>query len=294
MNARDTLTSKLKITPYSPSVGAVIEGVDLSKPVSDGVLHAMRAALCDYGVIFIRDQHISPEQHLAFARRWAPIDINRFFAHAPGHPEIAQVLKEPDQKKNIGGDWHTDHSYDLVPAMGSMLLARETPPTGGDTLFASMTAAFDALSLGLKKTLRTLRAVHSSKHVFGAAAEYVKAGDLKGRIGNASKVTQDVVHPVVIKHPDSGREVLYINSAFTIRFEDWTAKESEALLETLYLHASRPEFTCRFQWQEGTLAFWDNRSTWHYALNDYQGSRRLMHRIPVQGSPIEGSVLLEQ
>jgi taurine dioxygenase len=289
MNARENLSQDLKVTPYSPTVGALVDGLDLSRPFSDDNMLQLRAALRDYGVIFIRDQKITPEQHLAFARRWAPIDINRFFAAVPNYPEIAQVLKEPEQKTNIGGGWHTDHSYDLVPAMGSILLARETPPSGGDTLFASMSAAFDALSPGLKQTLRTLRAVHSSKHVFGAAAGYAKLADLQGRIGNTAKVTPDVVHPVVIRHPESGREVLYVNSAFTIRFEGWTASESEALLNTLYEHASRPEFSCRFQWSVGTIAFWDNRSTWHYALNDYHGSRRLMHRITVQGAPIEGS-----
>ncbi len=291
MNARNHELQGLKVTPYSACVGAVIEGIDLRKPVGDVAMQQMRTALCDYGVIFIRDQKITPEQHIAFAKRWAPIDINRFFAAVAGYPEIAQVLKEPEQKTNIGGGWHTDHSYDLVPAMGSMLLARETPPTGGDTLFANMAAAFDALSPGLQRTLRTMRAVHSSKHVFGEQGGYDKQPEFKGRIGNTAKVTPDVVHPVVIKHPDSGREVLYVNSAFTIRFEDWTALESEALLQTLFNHASCPEFSCRFQWSEGTLAFWDNRSTWHYALNDYHGARRLMHRITVQGSAIQGSTL---
>jgi taurine dioxygenase len=292
MNARDKTAQSLKVTPYSPCVGAVIEGIDLSQPVSDDAMQQMRAALSDHGVIFLRDQKITPEQHIAFAKRWAPIDINRFFAAVPGYPEIAQVLKEPGQKTNIGGGWHTDHSYDLVPAMGSMLLARETPLSGGDTLFANMAAAFDALSPGLQRTLRTMRAVHSSKHVFGEQGGYAKQAEFKGRIGNTTKVTPDVVHPVVIKHPDSGREVLYVNSAFTVRFEDWSESESAGLLQTLYQHASRPEFSCRFQWSEGSLAFWDNRSTWHYALNDYHGARRLMHRITVQGSAIEGSAPL--
>jgi taurine dioxygenase len=285
--------TSLRVTRYSACLGAWIDGVDLTQAVSDTDMLQMRAALCDHGVIFLRDQKISPEQHLAFAKRWAPIDINRFFSAVPGHPEIAQVLKEPNQKTNIGGGWHTDHSYDLAPAMGSMLLARQTPPSGGDTLFANMAAAFDALSPGLKRTLRTMRAVHSSKHVFGKAAGYHKLADLEGRMGNAERVPPDIAHPVVIKHPDSGREVLYVNPAFTVGFEDWTATESDALLQTLYQHASRPEFSCRFQWAEGSIAFWDNRSTWHYALNDYHGSRRLMHRITVQGSAIEGSSLLE-
>lgn len=189
MNARDNGPKSLKVTPYSPCVGAVIEGIDLREPVSDDALQQMRAALSDHGVIFIRNQQIPPEQHIAFAKRWAPIDINRFFAAVPGYPEIAQVLKEPEQKTNIGGGWHTDHSYDLVPAMGSMLLAKETPPSGGDTLFANMAAAFDALSQGLQRTLRTMRSVHSSKHVFGERGGYAKQAELKGRIGNVTKAT---------------------------------------------------------------------------------------------------------
>ena len=257
-------------------------------------MQTLRAALRDHGVIFFREQRLTPEQHIEFARQWADIDVNRFFTPVPGYPEIAEVRKEPDQVTNIGGGWHTDHSYDLEPAMGSILLARELPPRGGDTLFASMTAAFDALSPGLKRMLRGMSAVHSSQHVFGARSGYSKNPEIKGRIGNADKVTADVVHPVVIRHPESGREVLYVNSAFTLRFEDWTAQESEPLLQYLYRHASKPEFTCRFQWSEGAIAFWDNRSTWHYALNDYHGNRRLMHRITVRGSAIGGSHWLDQ
>lgn len=189
MNARENLSQDLRITPYSPTVGALVDGLDLSRPFSDDNMLQLRAALRDFGVIFIRDQKITPEQHITFAQRWAPIDINRFFAAAPNYPEIALVLKEPEQKTNIGGGWHTDHSYDLVPAMGSMLLAKETPPSGGDTLFANMAAAFDALSQGLQRTLRTMRSVHSSKHVFGERGGYAKQAELKGRIGNVTKAT---------------------------------------------------------------------------------------------------------
>jgi taurine dioxygenase len=283
----------LRVTPFSPAVGAVIEGIDVAATCSEHDLQVMREALKTYGVIFIPGQTLTPTQHIDFAKRWNKIDINRFFTAVPGHPEIAEVRKEPEQKTNIGGGWHTDHSYDLVPAMGSILLARETPPSGGDTLFASMSAAFEGLSSGLQQTLRGLRAVHSARHVFGREGAYEKSGDAAGRIGNRNLRMVDVVHPVIIKHPDSGREVLYVNPAFTLRFEGWTVSESEPLLNCLFQHASRPEFSCRFQWREGTIAFWDNRATWHYALNDYQGARRLMHRITVQGTPIEGSALLE-
>jgi taurine dioxygenase len=275
----------IRVVPLSAYVGAEIGGVDLAAPVPDPVMAEIRDAFGEYGVVFFRDQPLTPEQHVAFAERFAPIDINRFFATVPGYPMIAEVRKEPEQQRNIGGGWHTDHSYDEAPALGSMLYAREVPQTGGDTLFASMYAAYDALSDGLKATLDGLRACHSSRHVFGPEA-MSRRGDLNGRIGNAELATQDAVHPVVIRHPETGRRALYVNPGFTLRFEGWTDEESRPLLEYLYRHAARPEFTCRFRWREGSLALWDNRSTWHFALNDYHGERRLLHRITIQGTPL--------
>ncbi len=271
----------LTLEPTSGAVGVEIHGIDLGATLDDATVAAIGSALADHGVVFFRDQHISPEQHLAFASRFGPINVNRFFRSVPGHPEIAEVRKEPDQTVNIGGGWHTDHSYDQIPALGSVLLARELPPTGGDTLFASMSLAFEALSSGLRDTLRSLRAVHSSRHVFGARSNYqAETGD---RLGNPELATQDAVHPVVVRHPGTGREILYVNPAFTTHIEGWTVAESQPLLGMLYAHAQRPEFQTRFTWAEGSVAFWDNRSTWHYALNDYQGQRRLMHRITVEG-----------
>ena len=275
----------IRVMPLSAHLGAEIGGVDLTAPVSDQAMTEIRHAFGEYGVVFFRDQPLTPEQHLAFAERFAPIDINRFFATVPGYPMIAEVRKEPEQQRNIGGGWHTDHSYDEAPALGSMLYAREVPQTGGDTLFASMYAAYDALSDGLKAMLEGLRACHSSRHVFGAEA-VARRGDLNGRIGNPELATQDAVHPVVIRHPQTGRKALYVNPGFTLRFAGWTDEESRPLLDYLYRHAVRPEFTCRFRWREGSLALWDNRSTWHFAVNDYHGERRLLHRITIQGTPL--------
>jgi taurine dioxygenase len=276
---------RLDITPTSGALGAIIEGIDLSEPLEDADIAELRGALNDHGVIFFRDQTLTPEQHIAFAERFGSIDVNRFFKAAPGYPQVAEVRKEAGQKTNIGGGWHTDHSYDQVPALGSILLARETPTRGGDTLFACMNRAYEALSDGLKRTLEGLRAVHSSRHVFGEKSSYAKdAGD---RLSNADAATQDAVHPVVLRHPESGKKILYVNSGFTTHFVGWTAEESAPLLRYLYEHASRPEFQYRFQWQDGSIAFWDNRSTWHYAVNDYRGERRLMHRITIAGRPLE-------
>jgi len=272
------LGNHIAVRPLAGAVGAEIAGLDLSEPLSDASQRAVRQALASFGVVVFRDQVLTPDQHIARARQFGAINVNRFFAHAPGYPEIALVVKEPEQTKNVGGGWHTDHSYDEIPALGSMLYAREVPPAGGDTLFTSMYAAYDGLSDGLKQTLAGLRALHSSRHVFG-----VKRPGMEGRIGNADLATQDAVHPVVITHPESGRRALYVNPGFTLRFDGWTDEESKPLLDFLYRHAARPEFTCRLRWQAGSLAFWDNRSTWHYALNDYQGERRLMHRITIEG-----------
>lgn len=265
------------------AVGAIVSGVDLSQLDNDA-LAELKKAYSEHSVLFFRDQNLTPEQHIAFAERWGEINVNRFFTPVADHPRIAEVRKEQGQQFNIGGGWHTDHSYDEIPAMGSILYAREVPPVGGDTLFASTCAAYDTLSEGLKETLAGLRAVHSSRHVFGTNAP--RPAEMDNRFGNAEAAVQDVVHPVVITHPLSGRKSLYVNPGFTLHFEGWTTEESQSLLEYLYRHIGRPEHSYRFQWQAGSLAFWDNRATWHWAVNDYHGHRRLMHRITLEGVPI--------
>ncbi len=279
----------LTITPLS-GVGAEITGVDLAGDLPEATFAAIRGAFADHGVIFFRGQNLTEDDHIAFARRWAPININRFFAAHPAHPEIALVTKEEAQKDNIGGGWHTDHSYDAIPAMGSILVARELPASGGNTLFSSMYAAYDALSDGFKAMLGSLSAVHSARHVFGASPDtaYNRTDAGGGRIGNAdvAETLADVVHPVVITHPLSGRKALYVNPAFTLRFDGWTAEESMPLLQQLYAHCMNPAFVQEFVWRPGSIAFWDNRATWHFARNDYHGHRREMHRITLEGEPL--------
>lgn len=272
----------IDVRELSPAVGAEIHGVDLSRPVGAAQFSEIRRAFHDHGVIFFRDQELTPEQHLAFAKAWGAININRFFRPVDGYPEIAEVRKEAHQANNIGGSWHTDHSYDEIPAMGSVLYAREVPETGGDTLFAGMHHAYEALSDGMKTMLGSLRAVHSSRHVYGEGKNSSRP-DTEGRTGNPELATQDAIHPVVLRHPDTGRAGLYVNPVFTVRIEGWSMEESKPLLEYLYDHAAKPEFVCRFRWRRGSLAVWDNRATWHYAANDYAGQARLMHRITVEG-----------
>jgi len=271
------------VTRAGPMVGALIGNVDLAQPLSDRNLAILRQALAEHGVIFFRDQELSEDQHIAFASRFGPININRFFQPVDGYPQIAEVRKEPEHKQNIGSVWHADHSYDRAPALGSVLYARLVPKIGGDTLFVNMGAVYESLSPGLRRVLEGLRAVHSSRHVFGKPRD---EKEWAGRIGKAELATQDVVHPMVIRHPDSGRQILYVNPDFTVGIEGWSVGESQALLDYLYAQAQRPEFQYRFQWRRGSLAFWDNRATWHLALNDYHGQRRLMHRITIEGVPL--------
>ena len=275
-------SSLLDIKPIAGMVGAEIHGVNLNEHISKEQFADIKSAFGEYGVIFFRDQNLSPEKEIAFARRWGEININRFFTSVEDYPEIAMVLKEPDQKKNIGGNWHTDHSYDTEPALGSILFAHEVPKSGGDTVFASMYSAYETLSDGLKQTLEGMSARHSSRHVFGSTRAD-REDDTVGRIKNSEAANQDAVHPVVITHPETKRKALYVNPGFTLGFEGWTDAESKPLLEYLYAHATRPEFTCRFDWKPGSIAFWDNRATWHFAINDYHGEKRLMHRITIEG-----------
>src|SRR5262249_49073729 len=245
--------SRFEVRPTSGALGAELLGIDLSESLDAEGAAEIRQALNEHGVVFFRDQNLSPEQHVAFAERMGTININRFFKTVPGYPQIAEVRKEPAQTTNIGGGWHTDHSYDQIPALGSVLLAREVPARGGDTMFACMAQAYDALSAGLKRTLKGLRAVHSSRHVFGVASHAANP-ERKDRLQNPELATQAAVHPVVIRHPETGRPTLYVNAAFTTHFEGWTAEESKPLLEFLYRHAARPEFQTRFKWEEGSIA----------------------------------------
>ena len=277
------LQSRVQAKPIGAHVGVEFEDIDLNQ-LDDADFAVMRDALAEHGLVFVRDQQLTPEQHIAFARRWGAIDVNNYFPANGGYAEIAEVRKAETQTTNIGGGWHTDHSYDQVPAMGSILLARETPPSGGDTLFASMSAAFGSLSDGLKATLRTMRAVHSADHIYSKDGIYSKtdqAADLKGH-----DMRTRAVHPVIIRHPRTGREILYVNPAFTLHFEGWTREESMPLLTYLYQVGMREEFQCRVRWTPGSIAIWDNRSTWHHAVNDYHGHRRLMHRITISGEPL--------
>lgn len=282
----DITFSSIEVTPLEPCVGAEIGGVDLSQPVDTAQFEDIRKALGHYGVIFFRDQNLSPADHLRFAKAFGEININRFFHSVEGFPEIANVQRQPDEKGATGWYWHTDHSYDQIPAMGSVFAAREIPPVGGDTLFAGMAAAYEALSPGLQAVLEGLEAWHTDQ-VCPEVADARLHATFGDRLPGLADAGVRAKHPVVISHPISGRKVLYVNSGFTECIDGWTVAESRALLDFLYDHATQPQFTYRHRWTVGDVAFWDNRATWHCALDDCFGYRRVLHRITVEGEPLK-------
>jgi taurine dioxygenase len=273
----------MQVTPTSEHVGALVSDIDITE-LTDGDVAALDQAWAAHGVLFFRDQTLTEDEHIEFAERFSTIDINKFFTPVGSHPQIAQVLKEADQELNVGGGWHTDHSYDQVPARGSILVARDLPNAGGETRFLSVGAAYDSLSAGLQATLDGLQAHHSNEHVFGKNAGYEDDDD---RFHNP-EATGGAVHPVVITHPMTGRRLLYVNFAFTTHFVGWTPEESQPLLNYLYEHVANGPFSYEFEWEPGSIAMWDNRSTWHWALNNYAGHRRLMHRITLAGDELSG------
>lgn len=277
------MEGKLQITPMAPRCGVEISGIQLSN--ADGeTMEAIKQAIYVNGVAVFRDQQFSPDDHIAFAKRWGGIDINNYFPLNEAHPEIALVRKSAEQSTNIGGAWHTDHSYDQIPAMGSVLVARLLPPSGGDTLYAHMGAAYDSLPDDLKDEIEGLEAFHTADHVYKADGLYAQTdmgNDLRGQ-----DLKTGAVHPIVIRHPHTGQKLLYVNSAFTINIVGRTREESMPLLQRLFDAAVMPDNQCRVEWRDGTVAIWDNRTTWHNAMNDYQGYAREMHRITLSGEAL--------
>jgi taurine dioxygenase len=274
----------LRVTPIAGALGAEVAGVELSEDLSEKAIGEIRQALLDHLVICFRDQELTPAQQIAFGRRFGPLNIHPHYRPLDGHPEILPVLKEKTDKRNIGGAWHSDVTFLERPAMGSLLYALEVPSKGGDTMFANQYLAYEALSEGMKAMLDGLTAVHSDA-ILSRPENKAKANALRSTKLKQEEVVeeQESEHPVVRTHPESGRKALFVNGAFTVRFKDMNVEESRPLLDYLFRHAVRPEFTCRIRWRKGSLVFWDNRAVQHYALNDYPGERREMHRVTVEG-----------
>jgi len=271
---------RITVSPIAGALGAEIAGVNLADELDDGVVAEIRRAWLAHLVVFFRDQTLDGDRFMAFARRiGTPVEYP-FVRGLDTHPRIIAVTKLPHETVNFGGIWHSDTAYLAEPPMATLLLAREIPPVGGDTMFANMYAAYEALSPAMRAMLQPLRAINSS-----ALADVSKTREDRLRDASASDESDvyEASHPVLRTHPETGRKALYVNVAHTARLDGMTEEESRPLLGFLFRHQVQPEFTCRFRWQVGSLALWDNRCAQHNPVNDYHGWRRVMHRITLQG-----------
>ena len=271
----------IDIRPISGALGAEIYGVDLAQPLNNTVIKAIHKAFLDHLVVFFRDQSIEPDHQIAFAKRFGKLVEYPLLKGLDKFPEIVPVIKLPEETSNFGGLWHSDTTYLKTPPMGAILVARELPPVGGDTLFANMYLAYETLSDGMRALLDKLVGINSSAK---ARVTQTRRNQMKTAAKESSEVELIAEHPVVRTHPETGRKALYINYGHTLRFKGMTDAESEPLLNFLYSHQTRPEFTCSFRWYPGSIAFWDNRCTQHNPINDYHGFKRVMHRVTIAGS----------
>jgi taurine dioxygenase len=275
----------LEVNRIAGTLGAEVAGVDLSRPLEAEVMAEIRQALLDNLVIFFRDQSLAPDQQLSFARRWGDIHLHPYMAGMDDFPEVLEIRKTPADKKNFGGSWHSDQMFTAKPAMGTMLYAKEVPSAGGDTLFTNQYLAYEALSEGMRVMLDRLKGVsrgdNFSSHDGKTRREFY-ADKLSMTVKDPGNTQTVTTHPLVRTHPETGRKALYVGGHLH-KFEDMTETESRPLIDFLMQHSTRPEFTCRFRWQTGSLAFWDNRCTQHFAVNDYPAETRIMHRVTICG-----------
>lgn len=270
------------VSPIAGALGAEIGGVDLARPLGDDTTAAIRRALLRHLVVFFRDQDLTPARLVAVARQFGTPIPYPYVKGLSEEPLVIPVVKREHETVNFGGLWHSDTAYLERPPLGTVLYAREVPDYGGDTLFANMYLAWEALSDGMKAMLAGLRAVNASDI---AAAKATRPGGA----GGAPREILSATHPVARLHPETGRVALYVNRAHTRRFAGFADDESAPLLQYLFAHQTRPEFTCRFRWTPGALAFWDNRCAQHNPVNDYHGKRRAMLRVTLQGDRPAGA-----
>jgi taurine dioxygenase len=275
-----TRANHLAVAPLGPVIGAVVSGLDLRDDHADAVIDDSRAALLAHKVLFFEDQDLNPAQQRDFARRFGELHTHPLYPGEDGAPEIMVVDNHPENPTD-NDHWHTDVTFLERPAMGAILHARQLPPSGGDTLWASMTAAWQALSPSLRSYLETLSAVHDLAYAFADSNAASAAG--RERYEKARLENPPVIHPVARTHPETGETALFVNSAFTARIKGLRREESRALLDFLFRHVQKPDFAVRWRWRQGAVAFWDNRCTQHYAVNDYLPHRRVMTRATIFG-----------
>jgi alpha-ketoglutarate-dependent taurine dioxygenase len=273
-------SNTIRIDPIAGALGAEVDGVDLGRPLGGETVTLLRRALLDHLVLFFRDQDLTPETLLAAARQFGtPIEYP-FVRGIEGYPEVIEVAKLENERVNFGGVWHSDTTYLDAPPMGTLLLAKEVPPVGGDTIFANMYLACETLSDGMRAMLERLTGISNSAK---ADASRTREDRIRSAPKDGGNRVLEAEHPVLRTHPETGRKALYVNVAHTVRFGGMTEAESAPLLRYLFEHQTRPEFTCQFRWRPGSLAFWDNRAAQHNAINDYPGHRRIMHRVTLAG-----------
>lgn len=268
-------------------IGAEVGGVDLSSDLSESCMSEVRSAWLDHGFLIFRDQNLSPAAQAGFAKNFGELDVYPFMQAVDEHPNVIPIIKEPDAEMNFGGGWHTDTSYLANPPKGTALYAVEVPDEGGDTLFADCAAAFNDLSSGMKSFLLQQTGIYSPKLVHGASGDYASVA-AKKNLGNAYGGDQgfaegEVEHPLIRTHDESGVQSIYCGMFHTHRIKGWTREESLPLFKFLNQHLTQEKYVSRCKWRDGSLVLWDNRRLFHNALNDYQGKRRHMHRVIIQG-----------
>jgi len=276
---RDLRVESLTLTPLTPTIGAEVAGVDLTAPLAAATLSALRAALLEWKVLFFRDQELTTEQHLAFARNFGPLEIHPFAPHKAGFPEVLAITHDRESRGREN-TWHSDVTWREEPSLGSILRAIEVPSVGGDTLFADMAAAFEGLGADIKSEIEGKVAVHDFAHFRKGLR---RAGKSEAQIEAFNERYPKVEHPVVRTHPETGKKALYVNAAFTQHIVGLPPERSAELLRLLYAQAAIPEYQCRFRWEKHSIAFWDNRASQHYAVSDYWPAVRRMERVTVVG-----------
>ena len=278
----------LQVRPLTPIIGAVIEGIDLGAPPDDEQIREVHAALMAHRVVFFRDQRLTPAQQSRLASRFGRLRVAQkaAFDVSEEAPEVAVLLNDRERAPNVN-HYHADGIFRRIPEFGAMLYAVETPAAGGDTIFVNTQAAYEALSPGMRAYLDGKTACNDFMKLHGSPAKARSwQGDNAARMARMREQNPPVVHPMVRTHPVTGGKSLWISESFTTHVLDVPAAESLGLLEMLFRHCSLPEFQCRFRWQPGSLAFWDNRATLHYAVADYWPQRRLMHRVTIETDDI--------
>jgi taurine dioxygenase len=272
------LRNSVSIRPLNPVIGAELDGFDLREELSDEDVNFIQDALDKHQVIFFRDQEITTEQHLAFGRRFGELHVHPSVRGKPREqwPELLPVYADEKTARIAGDKWHTDVSCDEKPPFASILHLTTVPESGGDTLFSSMYQAYEALSAPMKVMLDGLTALHDGSPNYGDREK-------RNRQNNPDRVESYAVHPVIATHPKTGRKTIYVNSVFTLRINELSESESDAVLRFLFAHVMRPEFQCRFSWRRNSIAFWDNRATQHYAVWDYYPAIRSGYRVTIRG-----------